>query len=182
MKRNTSVCNGGCNGGWPWTAFDDLASKASPTHIGGIPYESTDPYNVQDEYTCKPTTGKTWSITGYSCVTQDTDTTAYDETKLMTILSTYGPLSIALNANYFSYYTGGVMDIAGCVGGALNHAVLMVGYGTDASSGKDFWKIKNSWGAAWGEAGYIRIVRNKDMCGLAEAISYPTGAFCDSNC
>ena len=38
----------------------------------------------------------------------------------------------------------------------------LVGYGTDAASGLDYWLVRNSWSAAWGEAGYIRIKRFGD--------------------
>jgi cathepsin L len=48
----------------------------------------------------------------------------------------------------------------------LDHAVLLVGYGTDSASGKKFWKIRNSWGGNWGEQGYIRLLREDTLkCG-----------------
>ena len=40
--------------------------------------------------------------------------------------------------------------------------MVLVGYGTDESSGEDYWLVRNSWGADWGENGYIRILRSED--------------------
>ena len=87
------------------------------------------------------------------------------------------PVSVAIEADKsaFQLYKSGVLDSAAC-GQKLDHGVLTVGYGTDSSLSKDYWKVKNSWGATWGESGYIRMVRGKDQCGIAQSASYPKGA------
>jgi cathepsin H len=55
----------------------------------------------------------------------------------------------------------------------VNHAVLAVGYGTDHAKQMDYWIVKNSWGAAWGDEGYFLIERGVNMCGIAVCNSYP---------
>ena len=74
-------------------------------------------------------------------------------------------------ASDWGLYFGGVFD--GCDYDqdiVVNHAVLLVGYGTDASEG-DYWLIMNSWGDMWGEmfsdnAGFIKLRRRSEpMCG-----------------
>ena len=61
----------------------------------------------------------------------------------------------------------------GC-GTQLDHGVTVVGYGT-GPLGAAYWKIKNSWGPTWGESGYIRLAHGKDLCGVADSASQPTG-------
>ena len=110
------------------------------------------------------------TVTGFKDVPHE------DEDALKDAVSK-GPVSVAIEADksVFQLYKGGVFDSAEC-GKKLDHGVLAVGYGSDSDSGKDFWKVKNSWGATWGEQGFIRMVRGSNMCGIASQASYPTGA------
>jgi hypothetical protein len=96
-------------------------------------------------------------------------------TTMMASAVTRQPVSVALDAgsSLVHLYQGGV--ISGSCGGALDHAVLVVGYGTDRL---DYWKIKNSWGAWWGEEGYFRIQKGKwnavaGECGVLSVPAYP---------
>jgi len=75
------------------------------------------------------------------------------------------PVAVSLEADQdvFHLYTSGIVQGAGC-GTTLDHAVLVVGYGSDG--GSKYWKVKNSWTTKWGEQGYVRIIRGSDECGI----------------
>ncbi|KAM3597039.1 uncharacterized protein V6R79_025231 [Siganus canaliculatus] len=98
-----------------------------------------------------------------------------DERTLQAVVASVGPVAVALNARLpsFHLYRRGLYNVPNCSPRLINHAVLVVGYGTDR--GQDFWLVKNSWGTAWGEEGFIRIARNKkNLCGIASFAVYPT--------
>lgn len=79
-------------------------------------------------------------------------------------LASHGPMVVAVDATRWDPYAGGVFD--GCERDAtVNHAVVVIGYGHDDGLGRDYWLIRNSWGTAWGEDGYIRLQRHASDIG-----------------
>eukprot|EP01135_Chromosphaera_perkinsii_P010893 Nk52_evm20s2273 gene=Nk52_evmTU20s2273 len=84
----------------------------------------------------------------------------------------HGPVSVAVDASSWQFYSGGVME--NCEKRHLNHGVLLVGW--DKDSHGNYWIVKNSWGTSWGLSGYIRIRfdDNNNDCGIKEMAAVPT--------
>lgn len=72
-------------------------------------------------------------------------------------------IAIGLDASALSHYSGGVLS--DCNHRSLNHAVTLVGKGTQ--SGKSVWIIKNSWGTSWGDRGYLIMPYGVGCLGLS---------------
>lgn len=66
-----------------------------------------------------------------------------------------------------------MLDSTDC-GTELDHAVIAVGWGTDEDAG-DYYIVRNSWGASWGDGGYIKIaaVEGDGICGIQMQPSFP---------
>ncbi|XP_056331622.1 cathepsin S, ortholog 2, tandem duplicate 2 [Danio aesculapii] len=153
--------NKGCNGGFMSRAFQYVIDN------GGIDSESSYPYQgVQGPCRYNPSQ-RAANCTSYNFVSQG------NEQALKEALANIGPISVAIDATRpkFTFYRSGVYDDPSCTQN-VNHAVLAVGYGT--LSGQDYWLVKNSWGAGFGDGGYIRIARNNNnLCGIASYACYP---------
>eukprot|EP01100_Stratorugosa_tubuloviscum_P009239 TRINITY_DN385_c0_g2_i1.p1 TRINITY_DN385_c0_g2~~TRINITY_DN385_c0_g2_i1.p1 ORF type:complete len:336 (-),score=140.38 TRINITY_DN385_c0_g2_i1:181-1188(-) len=156
----------GCGGGWPYWAFQDCLQYQG----GSVDTESGYPY-AQVQRPCAYSASKQGAkfVSYKSFCTEYT--AACSETDMANTLYSYGPLSVCLDANSMQSYRGGVDDPQNCNPNYIDHCVLLVGYGVDSSSGKSYWKIKNSWGTGWGEQGYYRLVRGKGACGINRAVT-----------
>ncbi|KAF8048314.1 hypothetical protein N665_2565s0005 [Sinapis alba] len=167
--------NEGCDGGLMDAAFIFIIDN------GGIDTEEDYPYTATDNNICNSDKKNTSVVTidGYEAVPGN------DEKSLKKALA-HQPVSVAMEAGgrEFQLYKSGVFT--GTCGTDLDHAALVVGYGT-SKEGQDYWIIRNSWGSNWGESGYVKLQRNVNdssagKCGVAMLASYPTkSVVCDKS-
>jgi C1A family cysteine protease len=74
------------------------------------------------------------------------------------------PVPVSIHASEsFRLYQSGILDPTDCAK-RPNHAVSLVGFGTE--NGTDYWILRNSWGATWGENGYFRLRRGVNRCAI----------------
>jgi KDEL-tailed cysteine endopeptidase len=85
-------------------------------------------------------------------------------------------VSLAASTNYFQTYSSGILSNATACGTTVDHAVLVVGYGYEATSNMNYWIVKNSWGTSWGQQGYVWIqaVDGEGVCAIQYGPLYPT--------
>ncbi|KAJ8571864.1 hypothetical protein ON010_g4969 [Phytophthora cinnamomi] len=178
--------NNGCNGGMTHGAFIDAAQNS-----WGLVTELTMPYDDSGSSStssnnassaCSVSANETAaSITGWEQIVGAECTASSNCTILLRSALEKQPIAVAINSeDPFGDYAGGFYN---CPNNGdlsskddVNHALLLVGYGTDSSVG-DYWILKNSYGSSWGDSGFIKLVADaKINCGLNVFPVVPTGA------
>lgn len=155
----------GCNGGEPYSAYEYIISAGGIESYSSYPYRSGDGVTGSCQFNKADIAAK---ISNWAWVSRsDVATPKGNETAMMSGSYTYGPLSICVDASTWQYYTGGVVT-SGC-GTQLDHCVQLVGW--NSANGVNYWTVRNSWGVTWGNSGYIYVVRDKDMCGIANEVT-----------
>jgi len=161
---NPNHCGGtgGCEGATAELGFAYVADK-------GMASEAAYPYQGVDG-TCDESIPKSAQVTDWVVLPSN------NYTAVVAAVATVAPLAITVAANTWFSYSSGVFTGCG-TDYDLDHAVQLVGYGT--ATGMDYWIVRNSWSADWGEAGYIRIQKHSDggsqWCGIDTSPSDGTG-------
>ena len=134
----------------------------------GQELETDYPYTARDG-TCKYSSGK-----GKVNVKAINNVAARSVPQLKAAIAK-GPTSVTVEADrsVFQMYTSGVLNSSAC-GTQLDHAITAVGYGNDGT--QDYYIVRNSWGAGWGDKGYIKIaaVAGTGICGIQQVSLYAT--------
>ena len=152
----------GCNGGWPTSCYDWTKNNNNL-----IASQKDYPYNGRDG-TCRKNVRS--AISGYKV--GGAKMLAKGDAAMLAAVqdSSIGVLSVAIGVvNSFHSFKSGVYSGSGCT--KINHAVDVVGYGTLNSV--PYWNVRNSWGANWGDRGYIKMRRGSNMCSIASYAHYP---------
>lgn len=153
--------NYGCGGGLRDCVMDYVIDR-------GICLEKDYPY-VADEgacqKTCEPVTYA--KLAGHYTIEPQED-------QLEKVIAIQPP-SVGIDGSGIQFYKSGIFADEVCGSSGINHGVLAVGYGEE--DGVKYFKIQNSWGADWGESGYVRFARNVregGLCRVAERVHVPT--------
>jgi len=154
----------GCNGGW----IDNGLYFILKT--GYIQSEANYPYVSGSGSVPKCVTSATNSL---APISNCGATAKNSEPELTAAISQIGPIGVGIDASGsgFQLYSSGVYISNSCSSSRANHAVTAVGFGN--LDGQDYYIVRNSWGTAWGDDGYILMGRNYgNMCAIASTPAY----------
>ena len=76
-----------------------------------------------------------------------------------------GPIACLVESEPLRAYKGGVFKYHEFSGDDhkhdYDHALVVTGWG-ESDDGVKYWTARNSWGAAWGDFGFVKVERNED--------------------
>jgi len=149
--------SGGCEGGTVEIAYAQIEK------MGGLSSEASYPYvsGSGSNQACQQS-----QISPVAKISSYVNLPSNQLNPVLNYLIYKGPLAISVDAGSWQGYGGGVFDGCDQSNPDLDHVVQLVGAGTDPQYG-DYWLVRNSWSADWGEDGYIRLRRTSTpRCGI----------------
>lgn len=179
--QNILACGsaGSCHGGDDYAVYKYLHQK-------GVPHETCNLYQAKDQkctdmaqcYTCEMDLTQPDSqchpVANYTRYSVEEYGTVRGADKMASEIAQRGPISCFIEVTQnFEDYNGGIItqDGGSYLGG---HIVEIGGYGVDPTTRVPYWIGRNSWGTSWGEDGWFRIIRGKNLLGIESACTWAT--------
>jgi len=152
--------DGGCNGGWPYKAYQYVINA------GGLESESDYPYTSRDGNCHFNKNLVKCKVSKWEYVTK-----SKDENAMQNFVYSNSPISVCVDAESWQFYTSGVITTSSNCGNALDHCVQVTGW--SQMQGMTVWDVRNSWGSGWGVSGYLYVQKGADVCGIAQMVTAP---------
>merc|ERR1711976_163333 len=157
-----------CGHMYPYISGNETAYPDSPMNIGQCYFEQSMSHGTPDKTICG-------TLNSYK------NGSAADPNEIKAMIHEKGPAAIAMYVGdvAFMNYKSGIYSVDEAAQDCpdfddlgTNHAMAIVGYGFDEDLQKDYWIVKNSWGAGWGDGGYIKIEMGSNVCGIENDVVY----------
>jgi len=147
----------GCNGGWPYHAYEYVHAAGGQDTYASYPYTAENgPCRFKKDHVDA-------KLRSWTYVTRDKS-----EPEMVDYLVAHGPLSVCVDASSWMYYTGGIFMATSCAR-EIDHCVEVIGYHLE--KGTPYWILRNSWGTDWGVAGYMYLEYGRDSCAVAQVVT-----------
>jgi C1A family cysteine protease len=145
----------GCNGGFPTGAYQYVQGAGGIDSYANYPYSAGGGQANNCEF---PQGSVVTSVSSYSSINGESG----EYSQLSS--SSGGPVSVCVAASSWQNYQGGVLTSCD---DNVDHCVQLTGYYNYGSSNA-YWNVRNSWGADWGQNGYIWIAIGQDLCAIGD--------------
>jgi len=185
---------GSCHGGSGLGVYSWISSIGNKTG-SGVSYDTCNPYMAcsaestegfcglvpEGTWDCKASnvcrTCSTFTANGGSCVEIDHYPNATvsefgrvsGPDAMAKEIMARGPIACGVDAAPILNYTGGIVTDAGA---GIDHIISVIGWGTDAATKTQYWKVRNSWGEFWGEMGYVRVEKGSNALKLESSCAW----------
>jgi len=145
----------GCGGGWPYLAYQYVESAGGVDSYADYPYIAGGGQSGTCQFSSSEIVAK---VKSYKSISGEQG--LYKQLAA----SNGGPVSVCVDASSWQYYNGGVLQTCGT---SVDHCVQLVGY-ANYNQNNAYWIVRNSWGASWGENGFIWIAIGQDLCDIGD--------------
>ena len=154
------TANMACKGGYLKYAWTFLEKTGTPTEAC-VPYTSGSGTVASCPSSC--TDGSTF-------VTYKAKNTKFlsGVSTIQQSIMTYGHVQagFSIYRDFLTYKSGVYKHVSTTSLGG--HAIQLIGWGTE--NGQAYWLAANQWGTSWGDAGYFKIARGTNECGIESQV------------